>query len=154
MIGPSALDRDLRPLLRAWPLGVGCDIEQRLPDEGTVAQRRGLSEFLEAPFHDGGYVAAGRAGNVKSKAAAVSRCWSRASASRSSISWRRVANPGALGSARHRTPAWDATSARKALRKSSFSKAPCQVVPHTGPDPHPSRNGSAPRTPSAREAPP
>src|ERR1035437_6886205 len=77
MIGPSALDRDLRPLLRAWPLGVGCDIEQRLPDEGTVAQRRGLSEFLEAPFHDGGYVAAGRAGNVKSKAALLSHASAR-----------------------------------------------------------------------------
>src|ERR1039458_9043274 len=72
VIRPRALDHDLGPFFRAWPLGVGSDIEQRLPDEGTVAQRRGLSEFLEAPFHDGGYVAAGEAGNVKSKTALLS----------------------------------------------------------------------------------
>src|ERR1017187_4486969 len=45
VIRPRALDHDLGPFFRAWPLGVGSDIEQRLPDEGTVAQRRGISEF-------------------------------------------------------------------------------------------------------------
>src|ERR1035437_5889994 len=49
MIGPSALDHDLGPLLRAWPLGIGSDIAYGLLDKRPIARRSSSAKFLFAP---------------------------------------------------------------------------------------------------------
>jgi hypothetical protein len=77
VVSPRPFGHGFRAFGRAWPFRIGLDIQQRLPDEGSIAPRRGLAEFLEAPFHDGGYVAAGGTGNVKLEAALLSHASAR-----------------------------------------------------------------------------
>lgn len=75
----------------------------------------------------------------------MSACSSIRSPSRSSCSSRRVAKD-VSGAGTKRRPAAEATSRRKARRKPSDSREPCQCVPHTEPTRHPSRKGVPPRT--------
>ena len=56
---------------------------------------------------------------------------------------RRAPKAAAPGTAVHDDPEAVATSASHARRNASFSSAPCQTVPQTGPARQPSRKGSA-----------
>jgi hypothetical protein len=49
MVSPRALDHELRPLFRAWPLGIGSDIAYGLLDQRPITRRRGFPKFPLAP---------------------------------------------------------------------------------------------------------
>ena len=80
-IGAAAIQKEMARFLHAWaaypapaelPLIIGIDIANGLLEEGFVAQSRRRPEFPEAPFHDGGDVAPGRAGDMNLKAGLLS----------------------------------------------------------------------------------
>ena len=64
-VSARAFDHDLWTFFRPWPFGVRFDINQRLTSKRPVAKRSRRTEFPDAPFQDGGDVAAGGAGDLK-----------------------------------------------------------------------------------------
>ena len=49
VICPRALDHNIRPFFRAWPIGVIADIADGLLDKRFIARRCGFAEFLLTP---------------------------------------------------------------------------------------------------------